>query len=450
MVGEGYGAPTPVQAQVVPHVIERRDVLACAQTGTGKTAAFVLPILELLSRESREPGPVRTLILTPTRELAAQIAERISVYGSHLRARFAVIYGGVNQRRQEAALRLKPELVVATPGRLLDLMQQGFVKLDGVTHFVLDEADRMLDMGFIHDVRRIAAAVPRVRQTLLFSATMPRDIADLANSLLKDPVRVAVTPVSSTAPSIEEAVVFVQKNQKTALLAHLLKDEAIARAIVFTRTKRGANKVSEQLDRVGIGAAAIHGNKSQAARERALDGFRSGRTRVLVATDIAARGIDVDGISHVFNFDLPNEPESYVHRIGRTGRAGNSGQAISFCDGEERPLLKDIERLIRRPINVLGHETTGFKAAIPVATVGAASAPAAADAELSSCCDPRDAGIVTCVRERNEPSTGPVMVVFERVPFEPSPAPRDTRDAGTRCCDQPRAAGTRARYGHWL
>ena len=365
MVGEGYGAPTPVQAQVVPHVIERRDVLACAQTGTGKTAAFVLPILELLSRESREPGPVRTLILTPTRELAAQIAERISVYGSHLRARFAVIYGGVNQRRQEAALRLKPELVVATPGRLLDLMQQGFVKLDGVTHFVLDEADRMLDMGFIHDVRRIAAAVPRVRQTLLFSATMPRDIADLANSLLKDPVRVAVTPVSSTAPSIEEAVVFVQKNQKTALLAHLLKDEAIARAIVFTRTKRGANKVSEQLDRVGIGAAAIHGNKSQAARERALDGFRSGRTRVLVATDIAARGIDVDGISHVFNFDLPNEPESYVHRIGRTGRAGNSGQAISFCDGEERPLLKDIERLIRRPINVLGHETTGFKAAPP-------------------------------------------------------------------------------------
>jgi ATP-dependent RNA helicase RhlE len=365
VVDESYGTPTPVQAQVIPHVIAKRDVLACAQTGTGKTAAFVLPILELLSRTERTPGPIRTLVLTPTRELAAQIAERISVYGHHVGARYTVIYGGVNQRRQETALRARPELLVATPGRLLDLMQQGFVRLDGVTHLVLDEADRMLDMGFIHDVRRICSQLPKVRQTLLFSATMPKDIEQLAQSLLVDPVRVAVTPVSSTAPSIEEAVVFVHKGQKTALLAHLLKDDAIARAIVFTRTKRGANKVSEQLDRVGIGSAAIHGNKSQSARERALDGFRSGRTRVLVATDIAARGIDVDGISHVFNFDLPNEPESYVHRIGRTGRAGNSGQAISFCDGEERPLLTDIERLIRRRINVLGEETTGFKSEPP-------------------------------------------------------------------------------------
>jgi len=360
---EGYGAPTPIQAKVVPHVIAGRDVLACAQTGTGKTAAFVLPILEQLLRARREQSHIRALVLTPTRELAAQIAERISAYGRHRGVRHAVIYGGVNQRRQEAALRQRPELLVATPGRLLDLMQQGFVRLDSVSHFVLDEADRMLDMGFIHDVRRVTAALPRARQTLLFSATMPRDIEALAQSLLRDPVRVAVTPVSSTAPTIEEAVVFVQKNQKTALLAHLLKDDAVARAIVFTRTKRGANKVSAQLARAGIGAAAIHGNKSQAARERALDGFRNDRTRVLVATDIAARGIDVGGISHVFNFDLPNEPESYVHRIGRTGRAGNTGQAISFCAGEERPLLTGIERLIRRRINVLGHDGTGFSAA---------------------------------------------------------------------------------------
>ncbi len=370
---ESYAEPTPIQSAVVPHVLARRDVLACAQTGTGKTAAFVLPILELLSREQERTGSIRVLVLTPTRELAAQIDERVSVYGRHVRASHAVIYGGVSQHRQEVALRQKPEILVATPGRLLDLMEQRLVRLEGVTHFVLDEADRMLDMGFIHDVRRIAAVVPKARQTLLFSATMPRDIEQLAQSLLRDPVRVAVTPVSSTATTIAEAVVFVPKNQKTALLAHLLQDDQVARAIVFTRTKRGANKVSEQLDRAGIGAAAIHGNKSQNARDRALAGFRSGQTRVLVATDIAARGIDVSGISHVFNFDLPHEPESYVHRIGRTGRAGASGRAISFCDGEERPLLAGIERLIRRRIDVLGDEATGFATEQRAQSAGAAS-----------------------------------------------------------------------------
>jgi ATP-dependent RNA helicase RhlE len=349
---ESYAEPTPVQREVIPAALTGRDVLACAQTGTGKTAAFVLPILQQLASLPRG-NAIRVLILTPTRELAAQIAERIEAYGRHLNARHAVIYGGVSQFRQEQALRQKPELLVATPGRLLDLMGQGLVKLDQVAHFVLDEADRMLDMGFIHDVRRVLGALPKERQTLFFSATVPRPIEQLAQSMLKDPVRVSVTPKVTAAETIDQSVVFVPKDQKGELLEQLLRGAEIERAIVFTRTKHGADKLSRRLERAGIVAPAIHGNKSQNARERALMGFKQGKTRVLVATDIAARGIDVDGVSHVFNFDLPNVPESYVHRIGRTGRAGSQGRAISFCDREERPLLGDIERLLRHRLHVL-------------------------------------------------------------------------------------------------
>jgi ATP-dependent RNA helicase RhlE len=353
LLDEGYDVPTPVQTSVIPHVLARRDVLACAQTGTGKTAAFVLPILELLAQETTPATGIRALVLAPTRELAAQIAERVAAYGSYLRLRHAVIYGGVGQRAQERALAERPDVLVATPGRLQDLLRQGFVKLGSVRYFVLDEGDRMLDMGFVHDVRRIAALLPRERQTLLFSATIPREIETLARSLSNDPVRVAVTPRATAAETVEHSVVFVDRASKIALLEKLLQSTDITRAIVFTRTKHRANRVSRELERAGIDAAAIHGNKSQAARERALDGFRSGRTRVLVATDIAARGIDVDGISHVINFDLPDVPESYVHRIGRAGRAGARGSAISFCDGDERSLLADVERVLRGRIPVL-------------------------------------------------------------------------------------------------
>jgi ATP-dependent RNA helicase RhlE len=349
---ERYLEPTPVQREVIPAAVTGRDVLACAQTGTGKTAAFVLPILHQLASSTRTSG-LRVLILTPTRELAAQIAERVEAYGRYLRFRHAVVYGGVSQFRQETALKQRPDLLVATPGRLLDLMGQGIVKLDEVAHFVLDEADRMLDMGFIHDVRRVIGALPKTRQTLFFSATVPRPIEALAASLLVDPVRVSVTPKVTAAETVEQSVVFVAKEQKGLLLEKLLDTHDVERAIVFTRTKHGADRLSRRLERVGIVAPAIHGNKSQNARERALAGFRSGKTRVLVATDIAARGIDVDGVSHVFNFDLPNVPESYVHRVGRTGRAGASGHAISFCDREERPLLGDIERLLRRRLPVI-------------------------------------------------------------------------------------------------
>ena len=351
-VDESYLEPTPVQREVIPAAVTGRDVLACAQTGTGKTAAFVLPILHQLANGPSGVG-IRVLILTPTRELAAQIAERVAAYGRYLRFRHVVIYGGVSQYKQEGELRQRPDLLVATPGRLLDLMNQGLVKLDQVAHFVLDEADRMLDMGFIHDVRRVIAALPKKRQTLFFSATVPRPIEVLAQSLLVDPVRVSVTPKVTAAETVDQSVVFVPKDQKGSLLEQLLRGGDVERAIVFTRTKHGADKLSRRLEQAGIGAPAIHGNKSQNARERALAGFRGGRTRVLVATDIAARGIDVDGVSHVFNFDLPNVPESYVHRVGRTGRAGASGRAISFCDRDERPLLGDIERLLRRRLHVL-------------------------------------------------------------------------------------------------
>ncbi|NUP12508.1 MAG: DEAD/DEAH box helicase [Polyangiaceae bacterium] len=349
-VEEGYEEPTPIQRAVIEPALDERDVLACAQTGTGKTAGFVAPILQNLISEERG-REIRALILAPTRELAAQIGERIQVYGAHLRIRHVVIYGGVGQHQQEIALRSGPEILVATPGRLLDLMNQRLVDLSGLRHFVLDEADRMLDMGFIHDVRRVIAALPRDRQTMLFSATIPPSVATLAQGMLFDPVRVSITPAVTTAVGVTQSVLFVSRDRKRAALEELLlRDRSIAQAIVFTRTKHGANRLAEQLSRAGIGALAIHGNKSQGARVRALGSFRDGSTRVLVATDLAARGIDVDGLSHVINYELPNVPESYVHRIGRTGRAGADGIAISFCDEGERDLLADIERFIRRRI----------------------------------------------------------------------------------------------------
>jgi ATP-dependent RNA helicase RhlE len=354
LLDEGYVTPTPVQSEVIPPALAARDVIAGAQTGTGKTAGFVLPMLQRLAAEpSNGPRPIRALILTPTRELAGQIADSISHYGRYMKVRHTVVYGGVSQYRQEMALKASPDILVATPGRLLDLMQQRLVDLRSVSIYVLDEADRMLDMGFIHDVRRITQTIPRARQTLLFSATVPPAIEQLARDFLVDPVRIAITPAVTTAEGVEQSVMFVTKAEKRFALEKLLSDTDVARAIVFTRTKHGANRLSEQLDRAGIGSAAIHGNKSQSARERALEAFRKGETRVLVATDVAARGIDVDNISHVINYDLPNVAEAYVHRIGRTGRAGRMGRAISFCDAAERGLLRDIERLIKKRIPVV-------------------------------------------------------------------------------------------------
>ncbi|HVU02394.1 MAG TPA: DEAD/DEAH box helicase [Polyangiaceae bacterium] len=349
---EKYTEPSPVQTQVIPPALAGRDVLACAQTGTGKTAAFVLPILQGLS--GSESRAVRALILTPTRELAGQIGERITAYGKYLGVRHAVIYGGVNQRGQERALREEPAILVATPGRLLDLLKQRILKLDGVTHFVLDEMDRMLDMGFVRDVSRIIEFIPRVRQTLFFSATIAPAMEKLARAMLKDPARVSISPVVTTAPTVEQSVMFVAHADKRRVLETVLRDETVERAIVFTRTKHGANRLSTALEKSGFGSAAIHGNKTQNARERALDAFRKGTTRVLVATDVAARGIDVQGISLVVNYDLPNVAESYVHRIGRTGRAGATGRAISFCDRDERAYLTDIEKLIRCRLAVVG------------------------------------------------------------------------------------------------
>ncbi len=368
---EGYTRPTPIQQRAIAPVLDGRDLLGCAQTGTGKTAAFVLPILQRLARSART-GKVRALIVAPTRELAIQIDERVTAYGRHLGLRHTVIYGGVGQRAQEEALRRRPDILVATPGRLLDLMQQGFVRLDGIEIFVLDEADRMLDMGFIHDVRKIVAAVPKQRQTLLFSATVPGEIAQLIASVLRDPVRVDIAPEVTTAERVEQCVHFVAKTEKRHLLERLLREEKAERSIVFTRTKHGANRLAEQLTRGGMRAEAIHGNKSQGARERALEGFRSGTVPVLVATDLAARGIDVDGVSHVFNFDLPNVPESYVHRIGRTGRAGASGRAIAFCDPEERPLLRDIERFVKKAIPIAAGQGSPLAGTHPAAAVAPA------------------------------------------------------------------------------
>jgi ATP-dependent RNA helicase RhlE len=354
---QNYAIPTPIQAQAIPHLLTGRDLLGVAQTGTGKTAAFALPMLQRLAADAakKPAGPrfTRSLILTPTRELAIQIADSFRDYGKHLGLRHTVVYGGVGQKPQVDALARGVDILVATPGRLLDLMNQGFLRLDKIEIFVLDEADRMLDMGFIHDIRKVIAKLPKERQTLFFSATMPPDIARLAASILRDPIEVAVTPVASTVERIDQRVLFVDRANKRALLAELLKDKAIDRVLVFSRTKHGANKVAEDLAKRHISAEAIHGNKSQTARQRALENFRAGKIRVLVATDIAARGIDIDGITHVINFDLPNVPESYVHRIGRTARAGADGIAISFCDSEERAFLRDIEKLIKQRVPVV-------------------------------------------------------------------------------------------------
>lgn len=353
---EGYSKPTPIQQQAIPHILQTSDLLGCAQTGTGKTAAFAIPILQLLAKPismaSRGQRSIRALILTPTRELAIQIQESFNAYGKNLRLKNLVIFGGVNQDPQVTELKKGIDILVATPGRLLDLISQGYIQLKDIEIFVLDEADRMLDMGFVHDVKRIITKIPAKRQTLFFSATMPQEIQSLANSILHNPVKVEVAPVSSTADTIDQSLYYVAKENKRSLLAFILSDKNIETALVFTRTKHGADKVVKDLVRIGIRAEAIHGNKSQNARQRALNNFKNRETRILVATDIAARGIDVDELTHVINYELPNVPETYVHRIGRTGRAGLSGTSYSFCSEEETEELRDIHKLIGKQIPV--------------------------------------------------------------------------------------------------
>lgn len=352
---QGYTSPTLIQQKAIPSILQGRDLIGCAQTGTGKTAAFAIPILQLLeNKPAKQPRSIRTLILTPTRELAIQINENFASYGKNLPLKHTAIFGGVSQVNQARVIRSGADILIATPGRLLDLMQQHLVDLTHIEIFVLDEADRMLDMGFIKDVQKIVAKLPKVRQTLFFSATMPISIQRLADSMLNNPAHVIVAPVSSAAQTVEQSVYFVEKEDKNKLLSQVLSDGAISRSLIFTRTKHGADKLVKQLLKEGIFAAAIHGNKSQNARQKALAGFKINKLRVLVATDIAARGIDIDELPHVINYDLPNVPETYVHRIGRTGRGGNSGKAVSFCGTEEKADLKGIEKLIgfKLPVNI--------------------------------------------------------------------------------------------------
>lgn len=353
---EGYTTPTPIQQKSIPVILERKDLLGCAQTGTGKTAAFTLPVLQLLHQDQQEHKGIRALVLTPTRELAIQIGESITAYGRFLNIRHHVIFGGVPQNSQVQAIKRGVDILVATPGRLLDLMQQRIVHLNDIRYFILDEADRMLDMGFIQDVRRVIEKLPEKRQTLFFSATMPMEIQQLANMLLRNPVKVEVTPVSSTVEIIQQSVYFTEKQHKKSLLIHLLEDQSIETVLVFTQMKHAADKLALQLNKAGIRTEAIHGNKTQGARQRALENFKTRKTRVLVATDIAARGIDIEDLTHVVNYELPNIPETYVHRIGRTGRAGASGTAISFCDWGEKTFLTDIQKLIKKTIPIVkGH-----------------------------------------------------------------------------------------------
>jgi ATP-dependent RNA helicase RhlE len=352
----GYQSPTPIQLQAIPSVLGGKDLLGCARTGTGKTAAFALPLLHRLAasaRPRRRKQP-RVLVLTPTRELALQVDESFRDYGKHLGVRTACIFGGVGQNPQVLAMAPGVDVLTACPGRLLDLLGQGHVELGDIEAFVLDEADRMLDMGFLPDVKRIIAKLPKERHTLFFSATMPPDIASLAQQILKEPLRVEVTPEGSTAEGVTQRLMFVDKEGKKELVVQVTSDPRVQRALVFTRTKHGANRVAERLEKSGIHAAAIHGNKSQNARQRALQGFKDGTIKVLVATDLAARGLDVDGVSHVINYDLPHEPESYVHRIGRTARAGATGMALSFCDHDEVDDLRQIEALIGMRIPIAG------------------------------------------------------------------------------------------------
>jgi ATP-dependent RNA helicase RhlE len=356
VIEEGYTEPTPIQQQAIPVALAGKDIFGCAQTGTGKTAAFALPILQKLSRPdvtNQQFRAIHALIVTPTRELAAQIGESFNAYGRHTGLKYGVIYGGVYQGLQEKAMRGGVNILVATPGRLLDLLNQKLIFLNKVEILVLDEADRMLDMGFINDIRKIVAKVPIRRQTLFFSATMPSEILSLANTILDNPVTISVTPETSAAETVEQSVYFVEKDDKPELLRHLLEDSAVSRALVFTRTKSRADRVARKLAGWGIPAQAIHGDKAQSTREKTLAAFKKGAIRVLVASDVVSRGIDIDDISHVFNFDIPHEPEAYIHRIGRTGRAGASGTAISFCDREERDDLKQIERLLDKSIPVV-------------------------------------------------------------------------------------------------
>ncbi len=354
---EGYTSPTPIQEKAIPVVLQRRDLLGCAQTGTGKTAAFAIPILQLLYQEKLQQQNhkkiIHALIVTPTRELAIQIWESFNNYGKHTGLRSQVIFGGVPQNAQTEKLKAGTDILIATPGRLLDLIEQKFITLDQLSFFVLDEADRMLDMGFIHDVKRIIAKLPLKRQSLFFSATMPAEIQKLAASILHNPVKVEVAPVKSTSDLIRQALYYVDKTDKRSLLLHILQDPAVASALVFTRTKHGADRVCKDLNKAGVKAAAIHGNKTQSARQNALSSFRNKSLRVLVATDLASRGIDVEELSHVINFEIPNIPETYVHRIGRTGRAGVNGIALSFCDQEEKAYLKDIVKLTAQKIPVI-------------------------------------------------------------------------------------------------
>jgi ATP-dependent RNA helicase RhlE len=379
VAGEGYVEPTPIQARAIPHVLAGRDLLGLAQTGTGKTAAFALPILQRLSHivPAGRQRPIRCLVLTPTRELAAQIQDSFATYGKHLALTSFVIFGGVGMDAQKQALRAGMDILVATPGRLLDLAGQGLLNLKALEVFVLDEADRMLDMGFIHDVRKVIRLLPPQRQTLFFSATMPREAQELADQLLTRPETVAVVPSATTADRVDQEVYFVEKADKRALLVDVLRDSAMRRVLVFSRTKHGANRIAEHLVKAGIGAEAIHGNKSQNARERALASFKSGKTRVLVATDIAARGIDIDDVTHVVNFDVPEVPETYVHRIGRTARAGAAGMALSFCEADERTDWRNIEKLTRQEIPIVeGHP---YESAVPFTAL--TRAPAAAPAK---------------------------------------------------------------------
>ncbi|MEJ7694662.1 DEAD/DEAH box helicase [Daejeonella sp.] len=363
---EGYTIPTPIQEQSIPIILDRKDLLGCAQTGTGKTAAFAIPILQILEGGKiydKSPRAIKCLILTPTRELAIQIGESFGAYGRHTGMKHTVIFGGVSQGSQVSALKSGIDILIATPGRLLDLINQKFVHLHHLKIFVLDEADRMLDMGFINDVKKIITKIPQKRQTLFFSATMPPEIQKLANTILVDPEKVEVTPVSSTADTIDQSIFFVEKGDKKKLLIHLLSDKAVKSALIFTRTKHGADKIVKDLVKAGVKTEAIHGNKSQNARQKALSNFKTGQLKALIATDIAARGIDIEELSHVINYELPNVPETYVHRIGRTGRAGSSGIALSFCDDEEMEYLKDIEKLISRSIPVVEDQPYHMKGA---------------------------------------------------------------------------------------
>jgi ATP-dependent RNA helicase RhlE len=353
---ENYKEPTPIQEKAIPQILSGKDILGCAQTGTGKTAAFAIPVLQILSESKQEKlgqRKIRALILTPTRELALQIYESFNAYGKYTRLKSTVIFGGVSQKPQEKSLKEGVDILIATPGRLIDLMNQGHIDLSRVDLFILDEADRMLDMGFIHDMKKVIKKLPKKRQTLLFSATVPPEIAKISSEILINPVKIAISPVSSTAELIEQYVYFVDKGNKNNLLLHLLKDKQIGSVLVFSRTKHGADKIVKVLAKSKISAQAIHGNKSQNNRQIALNNFKNNNIRVLVATDIAARGIDIDELSHVINYDLPNIPETYVHRIGRTGRAGLGGTAISFCDEEEKAYLKDIQKLTGKQITVV-------------------------------------------------------------------------------------------------